>query len=163
MQLDELDVKILDILQVDGRIALTRLSARLDVPHTTVRDRLKKLEEAGAIERYAAILDPARLGLPISAFVMITLDQRLAAAPAVAALLEIDEVGEAFLLTGDVDILARIWARDVEHLRQILYEKLSSVPGLVRTNTVVVLASQAGPGRLPLVPAAGQAPPRTEP
>ena len=149
-QLDELDMRILEILQKDGRMALTRLSAHLDVPHTTIRDRLKKLEGGGVIERYVAVLDPARVGLPISAFVMVTLDQRLETAPAVAALMDVAEVGEAFLLTGDVDVLIRIWARDVEHLRQIVYEKLSMVPGLVRTNTVVILDSRIKAGRLPL-------------
>lgn len=152
-ELDELDIRILEILQTDGRIALTRLSARLDVPHTTIRDRLKKLEDSGAIERYVAVLNPARVGLPISAFVMVTLDQRLETGPAVAALMDVPEVDEAYLLTGDVDVLVRIWARDVEHLRQIVYEKLSVVPGLVRTNTVVILDSRLKAGRLPLAEA----------
>jgi DNA-binding Lrp family transcriptional regulator len=151
VELDGMDMRILEILQAEGRIPLTRLSMRLDVPHSTVRDRLRRLEEAGAIDSYTAVINPATVGFPVSAFVMVTLDQRLETASAVAALMSIDEVTETYLLTGDIDVLVRIWARDVEHLRSILYEKFTDVPGLLRTNTVIVLDSRRKPERLPMV------------
>jgi DNA-binding Lrp family transcriptional regulator len=151
VELDGMDLRILEILQAEGRIPLTRLSVRLDVPHSTVRDRLRRLEEAGAIDSYTAVINPSTVGFPVSAFVMVTLDQRLETASAVEALMNIDEVTETYLLTGDIDVLVRIWARDVEHLRCILYQKFTDVPGLLRTNTVIVLDSQLKPERLPMV------------
>jgi Lrp/AsnC family transcriptional regulator for asnA, asnC and gidA len=150
LQLDSMDIRILRMLQTEGRMPLTKLSGCLNVPHTTVRDRLKRLEEAGVIDRYEAVIDPAKVGFPVSAFVMVTLDQRLETAPAVEALMNVDEVSETYLLTGDIDVLVRIWARDVEHLRYILYQKLNTIPGLIRTNTVIVLDSQSKAEWLPI-------------
>jgi Lrp/AsnC family transcriptional regulator for asnA, asnC and gidA len=66
--------------------------------------------------------------------------------------MKIEEVREIHLLTGEVDVFVEIWARDIEHLRSILYDKLTAVPGMVRTTTLVVLNKQAKP--IPLLPQA---------
>lgn len=149
-QLDSVDVMILEMLQSDGRVPLTKLSASLHLPHTTLRDRLRRLEESGVITHYSAVIEPAQVGLPVSAFVMVTLDQQLETSQAVDALMDIEEVTETYLLTGDVDVLVRISARDVEHLRHILYQKFVNVPGLLRTNTMIILDSCLKRGRLPI-------------
>jgi Lrp/AsnC family transcriptional regulator for asnA, asnC and gidA len=150
LELDSMDIRILRMLQSGGRMPLTKLSGRLSAPHTTIRDRLRRLEEAGVIDRYEAVIDPAKVGFPVSAFIMVTLDQRLETARAVEALMNVDEVSETYLLTGDIDVLVRIWAKDVEHLRYILYQKLNQIPGLLRTNTVIVLDSRCKSERLPI-------------
>ncbi|MCX6068271.1 MAG: Lrp/AsnC family transcriptional regulator [Chloroflexi bacterium] len=149
IKLDDTDVKILRILQTDVRIPLTQLSEQLGVPHGTVRDRIRKMEEAGVIECYATVLNPVKLGFLMNCLVQVTLDQQVENSQVIDALLKIDEVTEIQLLTGDVDTLVRIWARDVEHLRQILYEKFTSIPGIVRTNTIIVLGTHVKPLPLP--------------
>ena len=148
-KLDDTDIKILHILQKDFRLPLTQLSEQLGIPHGTSRDRIRKMEEAGVIERYATILNPANLGFLLNCFVEVTLDQRVDNKRAIEALLEIEEVTEIHTLTGDVDAFVRIWARDVEHLRQILYDKFTNIPGMVRTNTIIVLDTRAKPLPLP--------------
>ncbi|MBM3124843.1 MAG: Lrp/AsnC family transcriptional regulator [Chloroflexi bacterium] len=147
--LDNIDIKILHGLQADARLPLTQLSKQLGIPHGTVRDRIRKLEEAGVIEGYAAILNPAKLGYLLNCLVQVTLDQRVEISEAVEALLKIEEVTEIQTLTGEVDAFVRIWARDKEHLRQILYEKLTGVPGMIRTSTIMVLGAYTKP--LPLL------------
>jgi len=146
--LDNTDVKILQTLQTDVRIPLTQLSKHLGIPHGTVRDRIRKLEEAGVIECYATILNPVKLGFLLNCLVQVTVDQRIEINQVVEALLKIDEVTEIQILSGDVDASVRIWARDKEHLRQILYEKLTKVPGMLRTSTIMVLGTYTKP--LPL-------------
>jgi len=146
---DNTDIKILQILQTDVRLPLTQLSEQLGIPHGTVRDRIRKMEEAGVIECYTAILNPAKLGFLMNCLVQVTLDQQVENSLAVEALLKIKEVTEIQLLTGEVDAFVRIWAKDVEHLRQILYDKFTSIPGMVRTNTIIVLDTQSKPLPLP--------------
>ena len=148
-KLDNTDVKILHILQTDVKLPLTQLSEQLGIPHGTVRDRVRKMEEAGVIECYAAILNPAKLGFLMNCLVEVTLDQQVENSLAIEALLKIEEVTEIHTLTGDVDAFVRIWARDVEHLRQILYDKFTNIPGMVRTNTIIVLGTHTKPLPLP--------------
>lgn len=147
---DNTDIKILQILQTDVRLPLTQLSEQLGIPHGTIRDRIRKMEEAGVIECYAAILNPIQLGFLMNCLVAVTLDQQVENSLAIEALLKIEEVTEIQLLTGDVDAFVRIWARDVEHLRQILYDKFTSVPGMLRTSTIMVLSTYTKPFPLPV-------------
>jgi Lrp/AsnC family transcriptional regulator for asnA, asnC and gidA len=144
-QLDSLDARILQVLQTDGRIPMTKLSEQLNIPHGTLRDRIRKMEQAGVIERYTAVINPARMGYLIECFVELVLDHQVETSRAIEALRNIDEVTEIDILTGETDALVRIWARDVEHLRQILYDKFTAIPGLVRTNTLVVLSAWEKP------------------
>ena len=141
--LDSIDVKILRILQREGRIPITQLSAHLNIPHATVRDRIRKMESEGVIEGYEAVIKPARIGLSITGFVQITLDHRLQTSlqHTIDALMSIPEVSEFHVLTGETDIFLRIHATDMDHLRDIIFEKLYKMPGFQRSNTGVVLAS----------------------
>jgi Lrp/AsnC family leucine-responsive transcriptional regulator len=97
------------------------------------------MEAAGVIEGYEAIVDPARLGLGILCIVQLEADQRLDFEELVQQLLQIDEVVEITNVTGQVDAHIRIWARDVAHLREILYNKLSVLPAHKSTNSTIVL------------------------
>ncbi len=160
--LDNTDTKILRALQADGRVPLTQLGGQLGIPHGTARDRIRKLENAGVIEQYTAVISPTRVGYLINCYVQLTLDHRVDVAQSIEALMAIEEVTEIHILAAEIDALVRIWARDVEHLRQILYEKFTEIPGLVRTTTVVVLNSyvKAMPLPAPAGEATSQANPR---
>ena len=147
--LDNTDIKILEILQSDVRMPLTQLSEQIGVPHGTIRDRLRKMEEAGVIEGYKVALSPVKLGFPLNCLVEVTLDQQVENDLVIQELLKIEEVIEIQLLTGEIDALARIWARDVQHLREILYDKFTSVKGVLRTNTSIVLGAYTKPLPLP--------------
>jgi len=144
-KLDNTDVKILYALQAEGRMPLTQLSTQLGIPHGTIRDRIRKLENAGVIERYTAVINPAKVGYRINCFIEMTLDHQVEVSRAIDALMKIEEVSEIHLLTGEVDVFVEIWATDIEHLRQILYDKLTTIPGMVRTTTLVVLSKQVKP------------------
>jgi Lrp/AsnC family transcriptional regulator for asnA, asnC and gidA len=148
--LDDTDIKILQALQVDVRIPLTQVSKQLGVPHGTIRDRIRKMEDAGVIECYATILNPTKLGFVMNCLVQVTLNQEVENSLSIDALLKIEEVTEIQTLTGDVDAFVHIWARDVEHLRQILYDKFTKIPGMLRTNTIMVLDTYTKPLPLPL-------------
>jgi DNA-binding Lrp family transcriptional regulator len=146
-QLDSTDINILNALQADGRIPITQLSDQLGIPHATIRDRIRKLERSGVIQGYKAVINPEKAGLLISCLVQITIDQRLELdiEDTIDTLLSIDQVSQFFVLTGETDIAVLIHARDVDHLRTIIYDKLKAVPGFERENTGVVLATGSKP------------------
>ncbi len=137
--LDALDRQILTILQENGRASHVTIARQLGVSHSRVRDRILRMEEAGIIEGYQAQINPAALGHGVLCIVQLEADQRLDFDELVEQLLRIDEVVEVTNLTGQVDAHIRIWARDISHLREILYNKLSVLPAHKSTNTTIVL------------------------
>ena len=138
-KLDELDKQILDILQKDGRASHVNIARQLGVGHTRVRDRILRMEEAGVIKGYQAIIDPAVLGQGVFCIVQLKVNQQLDFDELVEQILEVDEVVDVANLTGEVDAHIRVWARDVAHLRDILYNKLSVLPAHKSTNSTIVL------------------------
>jgi DNA-binding Lrp family transcriptional regulator len=97
------------------------------------------MEEAGIIEGYRAILNPAVLGQGILCIVQLGVDQNMDFDELVAQLLQIDEVIEVVNITGPADAQVRIWARDVPHLRDILYNKISVLPAHKSTTSTIIL------------------------
>ena len=138
-KLDELDRKILKILQLDGRASHVNIAKQVGVGHTRVRDRVLRLEEAGVIEGYQANINPATIGQGIHCLVQFEADQRQDFEAFIQSLMRIDEVVEVVNVTGQIDAYIRIWARDIAHLREIIYNKLSPLPAHKSTNSSIVL------------------------
>lgn len=138
-KLDDLDRKILEILQKDGRASHVNIARQLGVGHTRVRDRILRMEDAGVIAGYRAILNPAVLGQGVLCIVQLQTDQRMDFDKLIDEILAIDEVVEVTNVTGEVDAHIRVWARDVPHLREILYDKLSLLPAHRSTSSTIVL------------------------
>jgi len=137
--LDTLDRQILEILQVDGRASHVNIAKQVGVGHTRVRDRIMRMEEAGGITGYRAVINPAVLGYVVHCVVQLETDQRQDFEAFVAQLLQMEEVVEVSNVTGRVDAYIRIWGRDTAHLREILYNKLSTLPAHKSTNSAIVL------------------------
>ena len=93
-ELDELDKQILTILQIDGRASHVSIAKRLEVGHTRVRDRILRMEEAGLIEGYHAIINPLVLGRGILCIVQLKVDQSFDFDVLIEQLLQIEEVVE---------------------------------------------------------------------
>lgn len=134
---------ILRILRDDGRITLTDLADRVHVSRTNVHGRIAKLHERGIVHGYTARIDTAKVGLPVAALVLIGVDQsqldtlreRLDSMPAV----------EHWGLTmGAYDgfIMARV--ASVEELRRLLVDELRTMPGITRTESVLMI-EETGP------------------
>lgn len=135
--LDHLDVKILSALCEDGRITSTALAERVGLSTSPCWTRVRRMEERGIIERYTAVLNHRELGFSNIVFVEITLDkhdehvlERFG-----AALAEMPEVMEAYLVTGDYDYLVKLVVRDTDHYERFLRESLYRVPGIRQSRT----------------------------
>ena len=139
--LDKIDRKILNVLAEDGRITTTDLARKVGLSKTPCLIRKKKLEEAGYIRGYAAILDPERLGEGHVAFVQVTLsDTRSDALNAFnAAAQQIREIEQCHMIASHFDYLLKIRTRDMANYRKVLGEKISALPHVAQTSTFVVM------------------------
>jgi Lrp/AsnC family leucine-responsive transcriptional regulator len=141
--LDAIDLSILRSLQSDGRIANVDLAERCGLSPSSTLERVRRLERSGVIEGYTTRVDPRALGHQVVVFVNVTMsdhDQKslFRFEKAVAAL---PEVLECHHVAGDYDYLLKLLARDVSALRTILMERLSTLPGVARIHTTLVLAT----------------------
>lgn len=148
-QLDELDRQILRILQQDGRASNVSIAKQIGVGHTRVRDRILRMEEAGVIEGYRVMLNPVTLGQDILCIVQLKVDQGYDFSDLLDQLMQLDEVIEVVNITGSFDAHVRVWARDVAHLREILYNKISPLPAHKSTSSTLVLKRWEKPLGLP--------------
>ena len=110
MNLDKVDYEILRQLQQNSDISMHELGARVGLSHTPCWRRVKKLEDEGVIKGEVRLLDPMQLGLPVNVFVNVTLrkHQENALARFESATLEIPEIVECYLVSGDTDFLLRV-------------------------------------------------------
>jgi Lrp/AsnC family leucine-responsive transcriptional regulator len=150
--LDAIDRRILRALQRDGRLPVVALAEQVGLSPTPCQRRVKRLEDAGVIARYAAVLDPARLGLPLQAFVMVALDSH--AEEGVerfhAALAERPEVLAAYAMSGDMDYLLHVLAADFEAYADFALKALLRMPGVKETRSSFVLSALKPPGDVPV-------------
>ena len=131
-KLDNIDLKILTVLQTDGRMSLADLSLKVGLSSSPCLRRVRILEREGIIARYVAVLDQEKVGLPISVFVSIKLDsQRVQALERFnKAVAKWPEVLECYLMTGPRDYLLRIVVSDLSSYERFLKQKLTKVDGI---------------------------------
>ena len=139
--LDRFDLKILDVLAVDGRISVTALAQKVGLSKSPVQARLKRLEDAGVIRGYRALFDPIRLGRDHVAFVEVKLnDTREAALGAFnTAVLRVGEVEQCHMIAGAFDYLLKVRTTDMAAYRAVLAEKISTLPHVSNTSTYVAM------------------------
>jgi Lrp/AsnC family transcriptional regulator, leucine-responsive regulatory protein len=140
--LDDIDRKILAVLQTDGRISLADLSAKVGLSPSPCLRRIRMLERDGIIARYAAVLSQDKVGLPVSVFVSIKLEsQREQALERFnKAIAKWPEVLECYLMTGPRDYLLRIVVADLSAYERFLKEKLTKVDGIASIESSFALA-----------------------
>ncbi|MGC9170082.1 MAG: Lrp/AsnC family transcriptional regulator [Thermoproteus sp.] len=150
--MDEIDKKLLELLQMDGKKTLQELAEAVNRPKTTIASRIKRLEDKGYIMGYKAIVNPFLLGYQVLAFVMASVrrgevkgEKPLQEQLAEKILADCSGKGdlpfveEAYIITGPYDLLLKVWARDIKQLSSFLVSYLASMPDIQRTETLMVL------------------------
>lgn len=139
--LDRLDRAILSALASDGRLSVADLARRIGLSKSPTQTRMKRLEEAGVITGYRAMLDPVRLGLAHVAFVEVRLsDTRQAALQAFnSAVRALPEVEECHMMAASFDYLLKVRTGDITDYRHVLGERISSLPYVSSTSTYVAM------------------------
>ena len=150
--LDAADRRILRALQQDGRLPIVALAERVGLSPTPCQRRVKRLEETGVIARYAAVLDPARVGLPVQAFVSVALTSHEEAVVAAfhTALAQRPEVLAAHAMSGGMDYLLHVVAADLDAYGEFALKALLRMPGVKETRSSFVLGTLKGPGEVPV-------------
>jgi Lrp/AsnC family transcriptional regulator, leucine-responsive regulatory protein len=152
MKLDALDKKILELLQGNGRMPNARLAAQCGISPPATLERVKRLESAGVIEGYAAVVNARNIGLGLTAMVSLSLAVHgVSALSAVKSRIEaIPEVLECHHISGDVDFLLKVVVRDMDAYTDFVVNKLSNIEGIQKINSAFVLATVKDSRRLPI-------------
>ena len=152
MKLDRLDRKVLHELQRDGRISNVDLAARVNLSESACLRRVRVLEQAGLIERYVALLDQKQVGLSGTVFVHIVLrrEEQSELAAFEAAIQDIPEVMECYLMTGEFDYLLRLVVSDMADFERLHNDALTRLPGVSRVNSSVAIRTVRKTTELPV-------------
>lgn len=139
--LDRTDLRMLAELQANGRIPVVELADKVALSATACQRRLKKLEDAGVIARYAAILDPAAFGLGIEAFVRVAIERQSKDATQAfeAAIRARPEVRACYVMTGDQDFLLHVQVTDLAAFAEFSMRVLIGLPGVRDVRSSLVL------------------------
>ena len=147
---DALDARLIDLLASEPRIGVLECSRRLAVARGTVQARLDKLTERGVIRGFGPEIVPGALGYEVTAFVTLEIRQAGGHDPVAERLAAIPEVLEVHTITGAGDMLCRVVARSNADLQRVI-DAIVSAEGVVRSATLISLASQVPYRVLPLV------------
>lgn len=152
IDLDAIDRKLLREVQRDGRASVVALAERVGLSPTPCQRRLRRMEEAGIIAGYAAVLDAPRLGLGLTAFVQVSLASRSEETVEAfhAAIGRMPEVLAAWAMSGETDYLLQVVARDLEDYGEFATRRLLRLPGVKDTKSAFVLRSVKPPAGLPV-------------
>lgn len=152
-QIDDLDARLIDLLVSEPKVGVLEASRRLGVARGTVQARLDRLLARGIITGYGPDIDPVALGYTVTGFVTLELKQPGGRDQVAERLAGIGEVLEAHTITGAGDMLCRVVARTNADLQRVI-DAIVAVPGVVRTSTVIALATAVPYRTIPLVRAA---------
>ncbi|HCH0555835.1 TPA: Lrp/AsnC family transcriptional regulator [Pseudomonas aeruginosa] len=150
--LDRTDLRLLALLQTDGRASNAELAARINLSPSACLRRTQRMEAAGIITGYGARLEARALGLGLQAFVRVQLAQH--DQPAIerfaAAVSSWDEVVACHALTGDMDYLLHVLVRDLDHFSRFLLDRLLAQAGVADVNSSFVLRTVKDAAGIPL-------------
>ena len=137
--IDELDKKILLTLTKNARMPYAELAKLFAVSPATIHVRVEKMKQAGIITRTVIELNPKKLGYDVCCFIGINLRSAKDYTPALRQLEEIDEVLEAYYTTGRYNIFVKILTRSIDHLQQVLVNKIQAIDEIQSTETLISL------------------------
>jgi DNA-binding Lrp family transcriptional regulator len=152
VHLDKFDRAILDALQKDGRISNVQLAATVNLSESACLRRVRALEDEGMIDRYVALVNQSQAGLGGNVLVHIGLhrEEQSELAAFEAAVRNIPEVMECYLMTGEFDYLLRVVVADMADFERLHKEALTRLPGVARVNSSVAIRTVQKKTELPL-------------
>ncbi len=150
--LDPTDLKILELLQQNARLTIKEIAAQLNLSTTPIFDRMKRMEKDKVIDRYVALVDPAKVGKTLFAFVHISLKEH--ARPQVEEFVEqvikFQEVLECYHVTGDADFVLKVVLASIEAYNQFVLDKLSMVSNIGKVESRFCLSVRKYSTEIPL-------------
>lgn len=144
--LDEIDKKILRLLQEDGNIPLSEIASRLNIGVATVHRRIQRMKMEGIIKKKIVVVDPEKVGKSILAFIEIKAlpnfeDEIL------DTLSSFDEITEVYWVTGDFDLIVKLVVEDIKEFTEVI-RKIRKMKGVVDTRSAIVVKTKKEEYRL---------------
>lgn len=151
-ELDDIDRAILRILQGDGRVSNADLARQVALSPPAVHARVRRLEEAGVIRRYVALLDHEALGFELLCLISISMERhrRKDIEQVRQAVLDMPEVLECHHVTGEFDYQLKVVVANRKELEQFVIDRLSTIPGIAHIRTSLVFSEIKSTTELPL-------------
>jgi Lrp/AsnC family transcriptional regulator for asnA, asnC and gidA len=135
--MDEIDSEIIRSLVKNSRITLSQMSKEINVPDATISNRLKKLEET-VIKQYTLILDSDATGLKVTAIIIIQTESEKHENVKME-LSKLEEASEVYSVSGEYDILIKVWAHSIEELNKIITSKIRQIDGVEDLTEMIVM------------------------
>jgi Lrp/AsnC family leucine-responsive transcriptional regulator len=148
--MDDIDKAIISLLQNEGRMSCDKIGSVIGLSASAVNERIKKMQKQGIITGWSALVSPQKLGFDILSFVHILLGEGCNETKFLAKLDKIPEVLECHHITGEWSYLLKVRCKNIHHFEQILGEKIKTLPGILRTHTLIALSSPLERTELPL-------------
>lgn len=141
MKLDATDIKILEIMQKDGRITNAKLAKEIGISPPATLDRVKRLESSGVITKYVALVDRKKIGVGIIAFISVTLavHQLSSMDDFVNTIKELDEVLECYQISGDNDFILKIALDRLDNYSEFIINRITNIKGIQNIKSTFVL------------------------
>ncbi|PHR16823.1 MAG: ArsR family transcriptional regulator [Sphingopyxis sp.] len=141
--LDEIDLKILQRLQDDGRVTNVELANSVGLTAPPCLRRMRALEEEGVINSYHAAIDPAKMGYTITVFAMVSLKSQAEADLQAFEdhVQKLPEVRECYMLNGEIDFILKVVAKDLQQFQSFLTSQLTSAPNVASVKTSLTIRS----------------------
>ncbi len=138
--MDNIDIKILKILQENSRISSSDISRKVNLSLSATTERIKKLEISGVIKHYTTIIDSGTVGKELTAIMNVSLERPQFTEVFMEFIYEEDEITECHYTAGGYDYIIKIITKNTTTLEQLL-NRIKSVPGVLKTNTNIVLST----------------------
>lgn len=152
LKLDNIDRKILKILQSDGRITNAQLSKEVGLSPAPTLERVKKLESSGIIDSYHAYLEPSKIGLGVSTFVLVSLKghNKENISEFTKSIKDIEEIIECHHITGSGDFILKVVAKDIASYQKLMLERVTEIPVVDNLQSMVILSTFKNSHNLPI-------------
>ena len=151
ISLNSLDSKGIRLLLRNGRASWAELGKELGLSAPSAADRVHKLEQRGVIRGYAALVDPASVGYPLTAYVSVSLASHRRRAAFLRAIEKMEQVAECHHVAGDDDYLLKVRCRGTQDLDHLLATELKDKLGVAKTRTTIVLSTAKESVRVPVL------------
>lgn len=157
--MDAIDTEILRLLQIDNRRSSNDIGKEIGLSVSAVNERVRRLNSSGVIQANRAIVDPVAMGFDLCAFMFVDLDVRGDEEGFIAGVMAAPEVQEIHHITGSHSYLLKLRTRGTSELQKLLSTTLKALPGVIRTESFVVLETRKETPELPIRAPAGRARP----
>lgn len=161
VELDKIDRKILAILQADGRLTNQEVAERVNLSPSPCLRRIKRLEDSGVIRKYVALLEPAKIGLGLLAYVNVRLEKhsdspgkgasRSPRDDFSASVAQWPEIVACYAMTGEMDYLLRVHVEDMNHFSRFMMETLLRHPAVLDVKSSFALQQIKDTTALPVM------------